>query len=145
MALLFFFWLVCTKISVAGSCLTSDVIAQNDRWDPTTRSSQSWFHTFTVLSPRLRPHKAMSPQYWFDLTVCVCVCVCVCVLWSSQYCGVLNVAKTSAIGSWFLPGSGSGVFESCGVYHYLVKWKYLAIFFQRPRNTCMKPLVFSLC
>ena len=90
MALLyFFFWLVCThehQISVAGSCLTSssDVIAQNDRWDPTTRSSQSWLYTFTVLRPRLRPHKAMSPQYWFDQTVCVCVCVFVCLFVSSR-------------------------------------------------------------
>ena len=92
---------------------------------------------------RLCPHNPRSPQTPFG--VYVCVCVCVCVHSPSQYWGVLNVAKTSAIGSWFLPGSGCGVLESCRVYHYLFIWKYLAIFYQRPRNTCMKPLVFSLC
>ena len=41
-------------------------------------------------------------------------------------------------------GPGSGVMESFGVYHYLAIWKYLAIFYQRPRNTGIKPLTFSL-
>ena len=31
--------------------------------------------------------------------VCVCVCECVCVHSHNQYCGILNVTKTSAKGS----------------------------------------------
>ena len=95
MALLYFFFgpmFVCVYTrapnSVAGSCLasSSDVI---DRWDPTTRSSQAWLYTCTVLRPRLRPRKAMSSEYCCDLTVCVCVCVCADdVLWELPYVGV---------------------------------------------------------